>query len=124
LGAVAYYLLAGVAVFNGKSTVEICGQHLHQEPEPLSARGVAIPAELEAIVLACLSKKPDRRPQSADELRRRVEACTVEPWDSERARNWWREHQRDLDKDAVESASAPRTIAVDGAHRSPTELAG
>jgi serine/threonine protein kinase len=86
LGAVAYYLLAGVDVFNGQSVLEVCSQHLHQEPKPLSARGVAIPAELEAVVLGCLNKDPGRRPQSAAELRRRVEACTVEPWDSERAR--------------------------------------
>ena len=33
LGAVAYYLLAGVDVFDGKSIVEVCGQHLHQEPD-------------------------------------------------------------------------------------------
>ena len=36
-GAVAYYLLAGVEVFDGKSIVEICSQHIHQRPEPLSA---------------------------------------------------------------------------------------
>ena len=65
LGAVAYYLLAGVDVFDGKSIVEVCSQHLHQEPTPLSARGLAIPAELEAVVLACLNKDPNRRPQSA-----------------------------------------------------------
>ena len=124
LGAVAYYLLAGVDVFDGKSIVEVCSQHLHQEPEPLSARGLAIPAELEAVVLACLNKDPDRRPQSAAELRRRVEACAVEPWDSARALAWWREYQPDLDGDAVQSTGEAMTIAVDGAHRSSTELAG
>ena len=36
------YLLAGVDVFDGKSIVEVCSQHLHQEPEPLSARGLAV----------------------------------------------------------------------------------
>jgi len=124
LGAVAYFLLAGADVFNGKTMVEVCGQHLHQAPEPLSARGVAISEELEAIVLTCLHKDPDRRPQSAAELRRQVEACAVEPWDGERARAWWQAHQRDLDADPLASTSAPRTIAVDGAHRSAAELAG
>src|SRR6185436_7786157 len=37
LGAVAYYLLAGVDVFDGKSVVAVCSQHLHQDPQPLSA---------------------------------------------------------------------------------------
>ncbi len=123
LGAVAYFLLAGGEVFNGKSIVEVFGKPLHQEPEPLSARGVTIPAELEAVMLACLDKKPDRRPQSAAELRRRLDACAVEPWDSASARTWWLEHQSALDADAVPSTGEPRTIAVDGSRASP-ELAG
>jgi serine/threonine-protein kinase len=125
LGTVAYYLLAGVDVFDGKSVLELCSQHLHQAPQPLAARGVTIPAELEAVVLACLDKNPDRRPQSAVELRQRIEACKVEPWDSASARAWWREHQPDLDDDAVQSTGEEgRTIAVDGALRSSTEPAG
>ncbi|HMI87492.1 MAG TPA: serine/threonine-protein kinase, partial [Polyangiaceae bacterium] len=117
LGAVAYYLLAGVDVFNGKSMVEICGQHLHQQPQPLSAHGVAVPAELETIVLACLSKDPSQRPQSAADLRRQVEACTVPLWDSVLARSWWSEHQSDVDGIALASTGEPRTLAVDGAQR-------
>jgi serine/threonine protein kinase len=119
LGMVAYFLLAGGDVFNGKSVVEVCSQHLHQNPEPLSARGVAIPAELEAVVLACLHKDPDRRPQSAAELRCQIEACAVETWDGTRARNWWRHHQPDLDGNVVQITAQARTIAVDGIHRSP-----
>ena len=68
---------------------------------------MTIPADLEAIVLACLNKDPDRRPQSAAELRRRVEACAVEPWDSARALAWWREYQADLDGDAVQARAKP-----------------
>ncbi len=118
LGAVAYYLLAGGELFNGTTIVEICAQHLHQEPEPLSARGVTVPAELEAVVLACLAKKPERRPQSAAELRRRLEACAVEAWDAAAAETWWREHQPDLDAaDAVASTGDARAIAIDGSLR-------
>lgn len=109
LGAVAYYLLAGSVVFDGESIVEICSRHLYQQPEPLSARGVTVPAELEAIVLACLDKEPDRRPQSAAELRRRLEACTVEAWDGESARAWWLVHQSELDGDG---ARGPESSAV------------
>ncbi len=113
VGAVAYYLLAGVNVFDGKSVVEVCGQHIHEEPKPLSARGVTIPAELEAIVLACLRKDPDRRPQSAAELRRRVEGCPVERWDADSAAAWWRRYQPDLDRDVVQGTSGAMTIAVE-----------
>ena len=117
LGAVAYYLLAGRDVFDGASILEICIQHLHQAPASLSARGVEISPELEAVVLACLDKEPARRPQSAAELRSRLGACAVPPWDGETARKWWLRHQAALDGDVVQSSGAPRTIAVDGAPR-------
>ena len=113
LGAVAYYLLAGGEVFDGKSIVEVCSQHLHQEPDPLSKRGVTVSADLEAVVLACLAKDPEQRPQSAAELRLRLEACVVEPWESADARAWWGEHQAELDAgEAVESTGVGRTCLL------------
>jgi hypothetical protein len=85
---------------------------------------VAIPAELEALVLACLEKDPARRPESAAELLRRLEACAIEPWDSDDAEAWWLEHQSELDGDALPTTGEARTIAVDGAPRSSAELEG
>jgi eukaryotic-like serine/threonine-protein kinase len=113
LGAVAYYLLAGGEVFKGKTVVEVCSQHLYEKPERLAARGVTVSAELEAVVLACLEKSADLRPQSAVELRRRLEACAVEPWDSERARRWWQDHQVALEGPPAPSIGLVKTIAVD-----------
>jgi hypothetical protein len=114
LGAVAYYLLAGRPVFDGQSIFEVCGQHLHHQPAPLRARGVPVTADLEAVVLACLEKDPDRRPGTAAELRRRLEACAVDPWDAERARGWWLEHQAELvGGETPPSTGSPMTIAVD-----------
>jgi hypothetical protein len=112
LGAVAYYLLAGREVFNGSSLVEICGQHIHEAPKPFSARGVVVPADLEALVLQCLEKDPSRRPQSAAELRRRLATCAVDPWTSDDAATWWTEHRKTLADDAAESLGEARTIAV------------
>jgi hypothetical protein len=123
LGAVGYYLLAGRDVFDGQSIVEVCAQHLHEAPQPLTACGIAIPAELEAVVLACLEKDPSRRPQSAAELRRRLQACPVEPWDGEQARLWWLEYRAALDSNVSVSTSGPRTIAVDASPRLPVALA-
>jgi hypothetical protein len=117
LGAVAYYLLAGVEVFDGKSVLEICAQHLHETPKTPSSRGIVVPASLEAVVLACLSKEPDQRPQSASELRSQLDACAVRHWDSAEARAWWEEHRAELDGGAAESAEHALTIAVDGASR-------
>jgi serine/threonine-protein kinase len=116
LGAVAYYLLAGDDVFTGTSVLQVCSQHLHQAPEPLSARGISVPAELEAIVLACLEKEPALRPQCATELRQKLEACAVEPWDAERARSWWLEHQSKLDHGAS-------GVSAKGMTEAPTVIA-
>jgi serine/threonine-protein kinase len=110
LGAVAYFLLAGSPVFTGRSIVEVCSQHLSEIPEPLSTRGVVVAPELEAIVLACLEKNPERRPQSALELRQRLQACAFEPWTGEDARAWWSANQPVLEADGVPNTGEPRTI--------------
>lgn len=117
LGAVAYFLLTGRPVFDGASVVEVLSQHLHREPVVMAECGATVSAELEAIVRACLQKKPEDRPQSALELRRRLEACSVEPWDAEQAEAWWTLHQRALDREAASALSTGRTIAVDGRSR-------
>jgi eukaryotic-like serine/threonine-protein kinase len=121
LGVVAYYLLAGVDVFNGKTVMEVCGQHLHQEPASLSSRGIEVPADLEAVVLQCLSKDPARRPQTAAELRKRVEACQVRPWDADRARIWWRNLKATLERKPATPTGGARTLAIDAAHRADLE---
>jgi hypothetical protein len=112
LGAVAYYLLAGADVFDGNSVLQLCIQHIHQAPASLVARGVDVPAALEALVLECLDKNPERRPQTAAELRRRVEDCGVGPWTGENARVWWNQHRRALERDEALGAATGRTIDV------------
>lgn len=113
LGAVAYFLLAGTELFRATTIVEVCGQHLLREPAPLAEHGVVVSAELEAIVRACLAKNPEDRVQSAAELRRRLLACAVEPWDDSKARAWWSEHQRAFEADASARNGRPRTLDID-----------
>jgi hypothetical protein len=92
LGAVAYYLLTAAPVFDGRP-IQVIQNHLHTSPEPPSSRlGRPLPAKLESVVLECLQKDPDRRPESAQALLDRLAACDdVEPWDAEEARKWWRQ---------------------------------
>ena len=119
LGAVAYFLLAGADVFDGKSVVEVCSQHLYQQPNSLRERGVAVSPELDAVVLACLEKDPNLRPQTAVELRQRLEACPVERWDRDAAVAWWRLFPADTSPadEPVLRPSEVHTIAVDAGHR-------
>jgi eukaryotic-like serine/threonine-protein kinase len=90
LGAVAYYLACGQPVFDGKSLVEICGQHLHSAPVPPSERlGRALPGKLEAIILGCLAKDPAARPESAHALKRALDQAGVRAWTEEEGRSYW-----------------------------------
>jgi serine/threonine-protein kinase len=95
VGCVAYWLLTGTLVFRGTTTMETIVMHVNREPEPPSRRtGLPIPAELEAIVLACLAKKPEDRPQTAEQLAERLAAVPLgQEWTGERAREWWDRHR-------------------------------
>ena len=117
LGAVAYFLLAGFDVFDGTSVVEVCSQHLYQVPPTFAEKGISVPAGLEAVVLACLEKEPALRPQTAVDLRERLEACGVEPWDREAALAWWREYPPAADDELVLRSGEALTIAVDAERR-------
>ena len=93
LGCVAYYLLTGQQVFEGGTAMQVMSKHLQAAPAPPSQRGpFTVPAELEQLVLACLAKKPEDRPQSAAELARRLAAIDVEPWTDVQAKDWWLAH--------------------------------
>ena len=47
--------------------------------------------------MACLEKRREDRPETADELANLLDALTVgEPWTRERAAKWWREHLPEL----------------------------
>ena len=109
LGAVAYYLLTGRNVFEGASTVEICAMHLHNEPVPPSQNTTRrIPPDLEAVVMACLSKHPTDRPQGAEGMFTMLAACGNHgAWDQERARKWWSENQSTLPMEDHEQTHPP-----------------
>jgi len=96
LGAVGDWLLTGTHVFSGKSILEVCTHHLHSVPEPPSTRlGAPVTPDLEAVLLACLAKRPDDRPDSAHMLRERLHACVAAGrWTNARAAQWWAIHRR------------------------------
>lgn len=94
LGCVGYWILTGRQVFEGTSMMQVAMAHIQEAPVPPSARvATPIPAELERILLCCLEKKADDRPQTAAELREMLAACPMErPWTAARACAWWLEH--------------------------------
>ena len=90
LGCVAYFLLTAKVVFEAANVFHMIARHLNDTPVAPSARaGITIPAELERVVLRCLEKQPDRRPQSAGEIRQALCGIAVEPWGEPQAAAWW-----------------------------------
>ena len=123
LGAVGYWLLTGTHVFGGKSILEVCAHHLHSVPDPPSTRlGAPVAADLEAVLLACLAKRPEDRPASAHVLRERLRACAAAGrWTNARAAQWWAAHRHQL-RSGGAGASASGG-AVDARHLTVTRIA-
>ncbi|BCL29373.1 Stk1 family PASTA domain-containing Ser/Thr kinase [Streptomyces aurantiacus] len=74
-GCLLYELLTVRPPFIGDSPVAVAYQHVREEPQPPSVFDPEITPEMDAIVLKALTKDPDYRYQSADEMRMDIEAC-------------------------------------------------
>ena len=77
--------LTGEQVFTA-TVLNVITQHLQAVPVPPSERTeLPIPATLEHLVLACLAKKPEDRPQNARQLAQSLDAIEGLSWGEEEA---------------------------------------
>jgi serine/threonine protein kinase len=70
-GVILYLLLSGKLPFDAKNFAQLAVQLITQPPPPLpntTPGGEAVPDALKAVVLKCLEKEPQARPQSMKEL--------------------------------------------------------
>jgi serine/threonine-protein kinase len=125
LGAVGYWLLTGTHVFGGKSILEVCSHHLHSVPDSPSTRlGAPVAADLEAVLLACLAKRPEDRPASAHVLRERLHACAAAGrWTNARAAAWWAVHRHELRSGGAEASAASGVVDAPAPHLTVTRIA-
>jgi serine/threonine-protein kinase len=90
LGAVAYFLLTGAPPFTADQPLKVIVAHASQEVVPPSHSRPEIPADLERIVLRCLSKLPSERYQTAADLALALLECSVAgQWGRQQAAEWW-----------------------------------
>jgi serine/threonine-protein kinase len=68
LGILAYEILAGEAPFAGRPRQSLLAAHLTEKPTNITERRPGIPRALARLVMACLEKDPNDRPQHANEV--------------------------------------------------------
>ena len=91
LGCVAHWLVAGTLVFPDKPLpMQQVLAHTVDDPDPLGATVPGIDEALEALVLDCLAKDADERPQSMAEVERRLlDMGLAQRWTRADADAWW-----------------------------------
>jgi serine/threonine protein kinase len=122
VGALGYYLLTGKYVFEADSVLAIYEKQLTTSPVPPSQRAAnPVSSELEKIILSCLDKEPEHRPQSAGELHALLLACPLaSSWQPEARSAWWRQFHEQVQlavKADSANASPIPTVKIDFASR-------
>ncbi len=96
-GAVAYRLLTADDAFEGGSAAAIMDNVLHSNPPRPSARvTAAIPDALDQIVMDCLAKNVESRPNVEDLLTRLKQLHAGRFWDHHQANQWWSDRAHEL----------------------------
>lgn len=77
VGLLAYELVTGVSPFTGPSPRETLAAQLTRDPKPLHELSQGVPRSLSELIMRCLAKDPDARPQSADEVLHELDSMTM-----------------------------------------------
>jgi serine/threonine-protein kinase len=77
LGAMGYEMLTGRPPFTARSPQAMLAAHISEQPVPLIERRPEVPPLLNSLIMSCLEKAPDRRPQRASEVIDLLDAIVV-----------------------------------------------
>jgi serine/threonine-protein kinase len=92
LGALLHFLVTGVAPFERDTPADVLRAHLSEPVAPLRERAADIPADLEAVIMRCLAKRPEDRYADVRAVADALGACScATEWNEARAERWWQE---------------------------------
>ncbi|MCH7971285.1 MAG: protein kinase [Chloroflexi bacterium] len=77
LGAMLYEMCTGRVPFMGDDDIAVISQHVNTPPVAPSWHNPNIPRTLDSLIIRLMSKDPDERPQSADEVLVALEAVDL-----------------------------------------------
>jgi tRNA A-37 threonylcarbamoyl transferase component Bud32 len=113
LGAVAYFLLTGQPPFVRETAMMMLMAHAYEPVSPPATLRPELPADLQAVVLRCLEKEPERRFPDAHSLEQALTSCAAgDQWSEEQAALWWREHPLTGPGERESRPDVPTQIAV------------
>ncbi len=113
LGVMLYELLCGKQPFDAPTLELLQARIINTPPEPPHLVNPAIPAELSAIMLAALAKKPDDRYRSAGQLSRELRRWGAQAQDADQP-------DAITKPDALHPASGP--VVLDNTSTPPVEV--
>jgi serine/threonine-protein kinase len=119
LGLVGYELLTGKRPFDGKTVMDYATKHITAIPKkPSEISAIHISAELEAIIMKCLEKDPEKRYAGALELAEALHGLpAAKDWTADDARTWWRDHKARAAAETEVTEQPTQTITVDLGNR-------
>ncbi len=93
IGMVAYYLITGRKVFDHIDKASLLSDILHTQPKEMNEfTNEDLPEEFTKLVMSCLAKEMDDRPENIGEILSTLSNMSVKGWNQTKAKEWWIQH--------------------------------
>ncbi|MFO0927343.1 MAG: serine/threonine-protein kinase [Gemmataceae bacterium] len=114
VGGVGYFLLTGQPPFARETAMEMLLAHAYEPVVAPVRLRAGVPADLQDVILHCLSKRPEDRYRTAAELAAALAACQdADGWSEEQAAAWWHDAGDDTPAPPPRAAVTAEAITVD-----------